>query len=281
MQEKRFYVSRWAYLVRCLLTSVMLIQAVQRVAVAEPHALENQGNHKRQGHERSTTATAARTVGTDQMSTNSSSTRTDNNDRRDNSQNSQTTHPSFQERLSRFSRAIFMPPREGAPRNTATAGSRDENWCIGDHTPMRALMPAENYGLTFAARPTIWVDMPATRAEQVVLLFQTEGGEPHAQNTLAIPASQENGMAAFQLPATTPALVVGQPYRWSLAVICGQALNPSDPLFNGWVTRTERSPQAERILTTTTPTEQISWLGSQGYWYEMVSLMLRNPELLD
>lgn len=135
-------------------------------------------------------------------------------------------------------------------------------------------MPEDNYGLTFASRPTISIEMPETQAEQVVLLIETETGEMHSQSYLPIPDQTENGIVQFQLTDAIPDLSIGQPYRWSLAVICNQALDPSDPLFRGWVTRTARSTEADHVLNHSSVMEQVAWLSKHGYWYDMVSLLL-------
>ena len=66
----------------------------------------------------------------------------------------------------------FIPPEEGAPEETTTAGSRREMWCDGDRAPMRSLMPAQNYGLTFAETPTIFMEIPQTTATRALLVIQ-------------------------------------------------------------------------------------------------------------
>ena len=53
----------------------------------------------------------------------------------------------FQQILNGFASG-FVPPEEGAPKKTTTAGSRDEARCRGDHLTIRSLMPKGNYGLT-------------------------------------------------------------------------------------------------------------------------------------
>lgn len=274
--------SRWTGLVRSSLIGFITIQSIllTGINVAYAEVSQTTTSHPKnraetRQAEQSTPRTPRNLSGRAQRSPSSNSPAITDNTPSDDA----FAGLSFRERLRRFSNAVFVPPQEGAPRDTATAGSREEDRCTGDAMPMRSLMPENEYGLTFASRPTISLEMPETQAEQAVLLFETEAGEIHAQSYLPIPEPTENGIVQFQLPDTTPELSVGQPYRWSLAVICNQALDPSDPLFRGWVTRTVQSPETVRMLSTVPVDEQVAWLSEQGYWYEMVSLLIANPKI--
>ena len=169
----------------------------------------------------------------------------------------------------------FIPPEEGAPEETTTAGSRREMWCDGDRAPMRSLMPAQNYGLTFAETPTIFMAIPQTTAPRALLVIQNEAGDHNEEMILPIPDADEHGVVSFQFPNDNP-LEMGQNYRWSLAIMCQGYLDPSDPFFSGWVQRMERSPEIAQVLNSLSEAEQIEWFSQNGYWYDMLSLMLQN-----
>ena len=169
----------------------------------------------------------------------------------------------------------FMPPGEGAPEETTTAGSRRDMWCDGDRAPIRSLMPTQNYGLTLAAQPTVFLEIPQTVASSVLLVVQNEAGDHNAEAILPIPDADEYGVVSFQLPEGAAPLEIGPNYRWSLAVMCDGYLDPSDPFFSGWVQRVEQTPEITQTLARLSDSEQLEWLGQNGYWYDMVSLILQ------
>lgn len=192
----------------------------------------------------------------------------------------QTVPTPAQTLLSHFA-STFKPPKDGAPEQTVPAGSRDEARCSGDSLPMRPLMPEANYGLTAEAHPMIWMEMPGTRAQEVLLVVQTETGEEHSRTQLAIPAATEQGMTAFQLPKTVEALTLGQNYRWTLSVLCEGYLNPNDPFFSGWIKRVEHSPEVAQTLANTSVEEKVAILQETGHWYDLVPLILENQDVFN
>ncbi|NJM97520.1 MAG: DUF928 domain-containing protein [Phormidesmis sp. RL_2_1] len=174
--------------------------------------------------------------------------------------------------------AVFMPPRRDAPRQTIPAGSRDEKRCNGDKTLIRPVVSESNYSLTFAARPTIFVEMPETKAEQVLLVLQNEISGERMETMLPITEIDENGIAKFQLPEDQPSLAIGQDYQWFLAVICQNSLQPSDPLFTGWVQRVAFSTEVAQMLDSFSPAQQVTWFAERGHWQDMISVLLQHPD---
>lgn len=165
----------------------------------------------------------------------------------------------------------FEPPGEGEPQDTSGAGSRDGLRCSQDEQPIRPLMPKRNYGLTLEEHPSIFVDLPETSARQVVLTFQDETGESYERAFL--PIADRTGIVSFTLPADKPPLAVGKNYQWSLVVVCGETVQPDDPIFRGWVQRVARSPELERTLAQKPAIEQAVWYAEQGYWYDLLAVM--------
>lgn len=167
----------------------------------------------------------------------------------------------------------FDPPGDGKPKDTVGAGSRDGLMCSQDEQPIRPLMPKRNYGLTLAEHPTIFVYLPNTSARQVVLTFQDEAGNSYKPLFLAI--ASRNGIAGFSLPDNQLPLLVGKNYKWSLAVVCGDTLQPSDPVFRGWVQRVARTADLERELQKKSVIEQMQWYAKNGYWYDWLEVMVQ------
>jgi hypothetical protein len=165
----------------------------------------------------------------------------------------------------------FDPPGDGKPKDTVGAGSRSGLKCSQDQQPIRPLMPKLNYSLTLKEHPAIFVYLPNTSAKQVVLMFQDESGSSYKPVFLAIDSS---GIVSFRLPNNQPPLTVGKNYQWLLAIVCGDNLQPSDPVFRGWVQRVASTPES-RQLQQKSVLEQMQWYGQNGYWYDWLEVMVQ------
>ncbi|NJM46744.1 MAG: DUF928 domain-containing protein [Alkalinema sp. RU_4_3] len=138
----------------------------------------------------------------------------------------------------------FDPPGSGAPPETHGAGSRDGQRCPNQEEPVRSLMPIDR-GITFSDRPTVVIALPENSpVRQAVLTFRDEQEQIHTQITLPVIAKQ--GIARLQLPASTPPLAVGRAYRWSVVMICGDTVQPDDPILTGWLQRLPKKLAARR-----------------------------------
>jgi Domain of Unknown Function (DUF928) len=171
----------------------------------------------------------------------------------------------------------FEPPGDGEPESTVGAGSRDSLSCSKEELPIHVLMPERNYGLTLQERPQISIYLPETSAQQVLLSFQEESGENYQR--VFLPISRERGITSFALPDSAKALTAGKNYQWSLSIVCGEAPEPDNPVFRGWVQRVETTPEFERELSQKSPIEQANWYGERGYWYDMLAVMLEARQL--
>lgn len=162
----------------------------------------------------------------------------------------------------------FVPPGDKAPKSTENGSARDELHCQAGESTLTALMPTNNYGLTTQEQPSVFVQASSISAQRVVLAFQTENGEDYRQAILPIPsvtsATNTVGLWQFQLPAELAPLRVGQNYRWSLAFICGDYLEPSDPMLSGWVQRVPVNPIQQQT---------IQQMLQQGYWYDVLKIL--------
>jgi hypothetical protein len=129
----------------------------------------------------------------------------------------------------------FDPPGSGAPPETHGAGSRNGQSCSSQEEPVRSLMPIER-GVTFSDRPAIAIAIPEkSPIRQALLTFRDDQEQIHAQITLPVTAKQ--GIARLQLPTSVPPLAVGKAYRWSVVMICGETVQPDDPILSGWLQR--------------------------------------------
>ncbi|WP_414585910.1 DUF928 domain-containing protein [Scytonema sp. PCC 10023] len=177
-----------------------------------------------------------------------------------------------------ISQENFIPPKQGKPKDTSGAGSRSDLKCSEKEGAIRPLMPKENYGLTLQERPTIFIEMPKTSARQVVLMFRDETGEFYERAFL--PIKSADGIVGFTLPKEKQPLAVGKSYQWSLVVVCGETVQPDDPVFMGWVQRVPRTSELESELRQKkTAIEQAAWYGKMGYWYDMLSTFMQAKQL--
>lgn len=192
----------------------------------------------------------------------------------------QPVHVSVQSLLNNISdfSAAFRPPNNDAPRQTVPAGSRDATQCSGDNAPMRLLLPETNEGLTAENHPVLWMEMPSTRAQGVLLVFQTEAGDYHSRTQFAIPEATDQGIVQFQLPETVEGLLPGENYRWTLSILCEGYLNPRDPFFSGWIKQVNYSPEVAQTLSNASVERQVAILQKTGYWYDIVPLILQNQD---
>ncbi|HBB32269.1 MAG TPA: hypothetical protein DDZ80_20395 [Cyanobacteria bacterium UBA8803] len=177
-----------------------------------------------------------------------------------------------------LSPVLFKPPPDDAkPQDTAGAGSRGQ--CPQDVTSdtltnqpsLMALVPPTNYGLTLAAHPTFWVYLPKTSAKQVVLIFREEGTQYYSETF--IPISSAPGVISVTPSQDSPALEVGKNYQWALVLMCGEVLDPNDPILMSWVRRVAPSQSTFDQLDQTTPLEQAVWYGKQGIWYDALTAL--------
>lgn len=175
-----------------------------------------------------------------------------------------------------FFASDFNPPEEGAPRKTVPAGSRDGARCLGDPVIMRPIMPEENYGLTASPHPSIWMEMPSTQAQEVLLVLKTEAGIEHSRTQLPIPEATEQGIVQLQVPDTVTELTPEENYHWTLSILCEGYLNPRDPFFSGWVKRVNHSSEVSQRLATESVADQVSILQDAGYWYDILPLIFQN-----
>jgi hypothetical protein len=140
----------------------------------------------------------------------------------------------------------FDPPGSGAPPETHGAGSRNDQACPNQSEPVRSLMPIER-GVTFSDRPAVAIAVPENSPiKQAVLTFRDDQEKIHAQITL--PVILKQGIARLQLPTSTPPLAVGKAYRWSVVMICGETVQPDDPILSGWLQRLPKKLQMARAI---------------------------------
>ncbi|MEO1431264.1 MAG: DUF928 domain-containing protein [Cyanobacteria bacterium J06633_8] len=162
----------------------------------------------------------------------------------------------------------FTPPGEPEPKDTKGSGSRDGGKCSPNEQKIKPLMPERNYGLTLQKHPSIFINLPETKAKQIMLSFRDTESKYYQRAFLPITSK---GIVSFSLPEDKPPLTVGKNYQWSLVIVCGNTVQPDDPTFMGWVQRVEKTSQINGELTGKSAVDKAKWYAQRGYWYEMIA----------
>lgn len=177
------------------------------------------------------------------------------------------------------------PPDDEKPDKTTGAGSRNDRQCSQDaqnysaQTPssqpaLQALVPTDNYGLTFSERPTFWVYIPNTSAKQIVLSIKEEGIKHHSQ--IFLPNTGVSGIIGLKLGESSQPLEIGKNYQWAVVMVCGDKPNPNDPVITAWVKRVAQSQQLDSSLNLL---EQAILYGKKGMWYDLLTTLAQARQL--
>lgn len=167
---------------------------------------------------------------------------------------------------------FFKPTGTGQPPTTRGAGSRNDRTCSQDNITqplaLTALVPSNQFGLTWAERPTLWVYLPKTSARQLVLSISEKGDLPHSQSFL--PITGDAGIMGIQVAITDPPLEVGKSYQWAVVLVCGDRPSPNDPFVTAWVRRVIPSKPFSNQPSALDRAVQYS---AQGVWYDAVTTL--------
>jgi hypothetical protein len=170
---------------------------------------------------------------------------------------------------------IFKPPKEGVPKSTNGAATRDGKTCLSDSTQNGKntipILPQNRYGLTLSARPEFLIYKATSPAKEILFSLQSEDDVQVYQAFLPLPTA--TGVVSIRMPNDAPELIENNKYRWTMAIICGKTLRPDSPTIGGWIQRIPKSPLLSAQLKTATLLDQVALYGENGIWYDMVSTL--------
>ena len=170
-------------------------------------------------------------------------------------------------------KVTFEPPKSGQPINTVGGATRGEQ-CFQDaelpKPALKSLAPANYQGLTVAARPTLFVHVPQTTAQEAFFSLQDEQGQ-YYQTILPLP--DQSGIMSIQLPEAAPALEVGKSYKWHFVVMCDNSLKPDSPLVEGYIQRINPESALFSQLEELSPLERAAQYGKAGIWHETLTIL--------
>lgn len=190
---------------------------------------------------------------------------------------SQNPRPRFTPR--RRSLLRFKVPGIRGSRNLEAGAAR------GQCTPQAigAVLPVKPTGmsateipveLTLSDRPTFFVNVPETSAQQAAFLLRNEAGdEIILEKTL--PFNANNGIMSYTLPADFSGLEVGKKYRWRFSLLCDPngGDRSGDPVASGWIERVQPTAALVTQLQTSTPKQRVFIYAENGYWHDTLKTL--------
>ncbi|MEC4816729.1 MAG: DUF928 domain-containing protein [Scytonema sp. PMC 1069.18] len=173
---------------------------------------------------------------------------------------------------------------KGRPNGRKGTGSRSGS-CPIVNTPMTALIPENDLGLTLDKSPTLWVSLPykPTEISSGEFSLQDEDNNDIYRTSLIIP--EKPGIVSFTIPPEV-SLESNKKYKWFLKIYCQDATAPGSTQLSdfvyGWLQHISPPPQLEnRLKKTTVPRERIALYAQNGIWYttltDLAKLRLANP----
>ncbi|MDZ8227518.1 DUF928 domain-containing protein [Nostoc sp. ChiVER01] len=183
-----------------------------------------------------------------------------------------------------FERKInFKPPKVGAPDNRKGGASRGTMMCSQNRKTLKALLPANNLGLTVEKYPTFFVYIPSVSTQLAEFELREKNNSAVVYKTrFPLPAS--SGIVSFSLPTnkTLQPLEIGKNYKWSFSIICDSEDRSEDLFVEGWVQRIEPSSTLVSQLEKATSRDRPSLYAEAGIWYEtlttLAQLRYSNPQ---
>ncbi|MEM8613547.1 MAG: DUF928 domain-containing protein [Cyanobacteria bacterium P01_H01_bin.105] len=167
----------------------------------------------------------------------------------------------------------FVPPEDSGQPRTNRAGGRRDQLC-NHSTPLPSLtllIPPTNQGLTTAQHPTFLIYIPQTSAQNVFLKLEDEHDNYLYHTTIPLP--EGSGIVSFTIPNTAPALELEKYYKISLAIMCNTALDPNDPIVEGWIKRVESDTSFSSQEEQKTALELSAAYASNGIWFDALTIL--------
>ncbi|MFG6107754.1 DUF928 domain-containing protein [Leptothoe sp. EHU-05/26/07-4] len=169
----------------------------------------------------------------------------------------------------------FNPPDDGIPSNTTGGASRNLFGCRRQETATKAsnitlLVPSSFMGLTVSAHPEFFLYAEQTLARQLFVNIQDEQGETIYQGYKTLPES--TGLISIKVPEEASDLSLESTYRIAVVPVCGDSLQPDDPILIGYVKRVSL-PQSVQTAPLTSTFEKVGIYAELGIWYDTLMML--------
>ncbi|MBD2385849.1 DUF928 domain-containing protein [Cylindrospermum sp. FACHB-282] len=166
----------------------------------------------------------------------------------------------------------FIPPNRGTPNTTAGGGTRSSCGQLSTKV-LTPLIPQEKLGLTFTDHPTFYWFVPQINAQTAEFSLLDNHENIVYETTFALP--DKPGIIGFTLRAKTPILEVGKQYHWYLAIACRPGETEDKQIVQGWVERTQPTPELLKKLATTDPKKLSRVYATSGIWHEALNTLVQ------
>lgn len=167
----------------------------------------------------------------------------------------------------------------GQARSFRGAGVRDPDFCPPTERSLTALIPNPNEPIqTSAAHPTFWFYVPYAIAADpaaftLKLVLQDQEHREIYQAAFPVPEAIEPGIISLRLTPETPALEVGQTYRWYFLIYCNDPQQIYEPAFvEGQIQREPLLPAAEPPIAQPA-SEQFLHYAEAGWWFDTLTAL--------
>ena len=172
-------------------------------------------------------------------------------------------------------RAYEPPPNSRiSGGNTGSGGSRD--WCSDES--LAAIAPQySGVGQSFSTRPTfVWyTDSPMVGVMQFEL-YQDDLEEPLFSETVL----PQSNFVAYTLPASAPALTVGETYLWQATLRC----SADTEMVSSWIATlveiVDSTPDMPAVDVANSSVQRAQVYASSGLWYDALAEVY-DPETFD
>lgn len=168
----------------------------------------------------------------------------------------------------------FNVPDIEAPGNRESAAQRSgSEVCLSGPTPLLALVPETNVGLTTAAYPEFYVYVPPTQAKaaRFVVVDQVTNLPIYEEEFTLKGAS--GGIVTVALPnnGIQQPLQVDQSYYWYFSLVCDRNDADANPVVESTVRRVEPGDILARSLAESQPETLPTLYAEAGIWYGALS----------
>ena len=164
--------------------------------------------------------------------------------------------------------------RQGLPGRRIGGGTRGEE-CIAGETPLMALMPESNLGVTTAENPSLLFYLPqATSTRDVEFVLLDNNDELIYDTTFQV--KEDSGIISVSLPdeETLPLLEKNENYHWYFSIICDPANRAQDVAVDGWIRRVDLATNLTHQLDNVAPLERARVLSQEPeLWHEALTIL--------
>ncbi|MBE9224935.1 DUF928 domain-containing protein [Phormidium sp. LEGE 05292] len=160
--------------------------------------------------------------------------------------------------------------REGLPGRRVGGGTRSDMFI--SETPVVALVPDNNQGLTGSAAPTFFFYVPKTQKPQMVEFVLIDENERQIYET-QFTTDGNSGVVGITIPGNEPTktLEVGKTYRWYFAIVPDRENRRSDIYVQGSIKRVAVNQDLENKLKQGASLDLADSYKANNLWYDAMA----------